>query len=238
MSEQIQTTPTPQEKPTTIVICVPGDQFSGKFLECWSALISHLWIKNFHFLVSRQYDAVVSFSRTKCLGGNVLAGPAQKPFQGQVDYDYILWIDSDIVFSPNQLDQLLKHDKDIVSGLYMMKDQLNFAAVKKWDTEFFKQNGTFQFLTPQSVSEELLTEQYRKEGLINVVYTGMGFMLVKKGVFESLEYPWFNPMEQKIGDLKDITSEDVAFCLRAKEKGYNIFVDPGVRVGHEKNYVI
>jgi hypothetical protein len=36
-----------------------------------------------------------------------------------------------------------------------------------------------------------------KEDLIEVAYTGIGFMLIKKGVFERLEYPWFKPIENK-----------------------------------------
>jgi GT2 family glycosyltransferase len=74
--------------------------------------------------------------------------------------------------------------------------------------------------------------------LIEVSYTGMGFMLVRKEVFESLEYPWFRPLEKRIGDMVDFTMEDVAFCLKAKEKGFGIFVDTGVRVGHEKRVVL
>jgi GT2 family glycosyltransferase len=37
--------------------------------------------------------------------------------------------------------------------------------------------------------------------------------------------------------MVDFTTEDVAFCLRAREKGYTVYVDPQVRVGHEKKIV-
>lgn len=66
----------------------------------------------------------------------------------------------------------------------------------------------------------------------------MGFILVKKGVFESMEYPWFKPIEKKIGNMVDFTMEDVAFCLTAREKGFEIYVDPTVRVGHEKKVIL
>lgn len=74
--------------------------------------------------------------------------------------------------------------------------------------------------------------------MLEVANTGMGFMLVKRGVFESLDYPWFRPIEKRIGTMVDFTMEDVAFCLTAKEKGYKILVDPRVRVGHEKGTVV
>ena len=65
----------------------------------------------------------------------------------------------------------------------------------------------------------------------------MGFMLIKKGVFESMEYPWFKPIEKRIGQMVDFTMEDVGFCLTAKERRYKILIDPMVRVGHEKKVV-
>jgi GT2 family glycosyltransferase len=66
----------------------------------------------------------------------------------------------------------------------------------------------------------------------------MGWMLVKKGVFESLEYPWFEPIRKHIGDVVEFTMEDVAFCHKAIDKGYEIFIDPKVIVGHEKTIVL
>jgi len=63
-------------------------------------------------------------------------------------------------------------------------------------------------------------------------------MLVKRGVFERFEYPWFRPIEKKIGAMVDFTMEDVAFCLQAGEKGLKILIDSEVRVGHEKKVVL
>jgi len=72
-----------------------------------------------------------------CLGGNVLLGPNQKPYNKQLDYDYMLWIDSDIIFTVEQFDKLLSHQADIVSGLYFMDDGQQFATVENWDENFF-----------------------------------------------------------------------------------------------------
>ena len=65
-----------------------------------------------------------------------------------------------------------------------------------------------------------------KPRFISVDYSGMGWMLVKKGVIESIEYPWFAPVWQDFGNgIKGFTSADVAFCRRIKEQGYDIIVD-------------
>ena len=73
-----------------------------------------------------------------------------------------------------------------------------------------------------------------KTELLEVDYSGLGFLLIKKGVLESLEYPWFKPRFIEIEDKEDFAMEDVSFCLDTKEKGYQIFIDPTIRVGHEK----
>jgi hypothetical protein len=53
-----------------------------------------------------------------------------------------------------------------------------------------------------------------------VDYTGFGWVLIQKGVFEGLEYPWFAPKMQvfESGAVQDMCGEDVSFCLDAKEK--------------------
>ena len=40
------------------------------------------------------------------LGCNVLRGPKQIPWDGKLEYDYQLWIDSDIVFDTKKFWQL------------------------------------------------------------------------------------------------------------------------------------
>jgi hypothetical protein len=73
-----------------------------------------------------------------------------------------------------------------------------------------------------------------------VDYTGFGWVLIKNGVFENLEYPWFAPKMQvfESGAVQDMCGEDVSFCLDAKRKDYEIWCDPRIRVGHEKTRVI
>jgi hypothetical protein len=180
-------------------------------------------------MISRRESCNIYYVRNMCLGADVSRGKNQKPFNSKIDYDYIMWIDSDIIFNFEQFVRLVKWNTDIVAGVYPMENGKQLATCQKWAEEHFKQNGYFEFLTEDDVKG--------KEGLIEVSYTGMGFMLVKKGVFEAMEYPWFRPLEKQIGDMVDFTMEDVAFCLCAKEKGFKVLIDPQVKVGHEKKIV-
>ena len=173
---------------------------------------------------------MVSYARCLCLGADVRRGIHQKPFDGKIDYEYIMWIDSDIVFSFEQIQKLISYDKDIVSGIYKTENGQNYACVKDWDQEFYKENGSFYFLQEKDCKPH--------KGLMEVEYNGMGFMLIKKGVFEKVEYPWFCQLKKQIGDLEDYCSEDVAFCHLARKAGFQIFIDPQLVVGHEKMRVL
>lgn len=224
-----------------VIVCLPGRMFSSNFLSSWTDLISVCKNNGIQLFLSCKYTSNVYFVRSMCLGANVLNGPDQAPFNGKIDYDYIMWIDSDIVFTPEQVLTLMykmemNSNYKILSGLYAMEGGKQFACVKNMDEEYFKKNGTFDFIT---VSE---WDKIKNMEPFQVDYNGMGFMIVRKGVYETLKYPWFEPkFFEYIKDgklIRDFCSEDVGFCLRAKENGILVHLDPSIRVGHEKNVVI
>lgn len=217
-----------------IIFCLPGRQFSGLFLQSWTELVYACLSNGIQPIMSQHYSPLLYYVRNMCLGGDNIQGIEQKPFQGKVDYDYMMWIDSDIVFTPDQFFKLLDANKDIVSGLYKMHDNYHYATVEKWDHDHFAKYGSYEFLNENSVKQ--------KKGLLPVAYTGFGWMLIKRGVFESLEYPWFQPTwkeyEREGKKIREFTMEDVAFCDMIKDKGYTIWIDPEIIVGHEKMMVL
>lgn len=221
----------------TVAIALPGREFSGNFLKNWSQTLLKLTQMGYKILMLNEYSSFVTFSRMKTLGLDVLRGATQVPFDGKLDYDVWLTIDSDIFFLPEQVIELIEEtDKHpVVSGLYRMTDLKHYAAVKEWDTEYFKKNGSFKFI---GVDDPILKNEY-----INVVYNGMGFFACRKGVIENLKYPYFSypliEMETEDGKLlRDMCSEDVAFCKNLKDAGYKVTVKTSLRVGHEKMLVI
>jgi hypothetical protein len=221
----------------TVVVALPGREYSGTFLTNWSETLMLMVQKGYKITMINEYSSFVSFSRMKTLGLNVLRGATQVPFGGQLDYDVWLTIDSDIVFTPHQVIELIEDvDKHpVVSGLYRMADLKHYAAVKEWDMEYFKKHGSFEFLKVDTLDT---TEKYMK-----VAYNGMGFFACRKGVIENLKYPYFSypliEMEAEDGKLlRDMCSEDVAFCKNLKDVGYSVIVNTSLRVGHEKTLVI
>lgn len=221
----------PRKPALTVVACIPGREFSGRFFDAWNAFAERCHLEGINLIVSRQYDAVVYYARNRVLGGDVRRGPKQAPWGGEVAYDYMLWIDSDIVFRFEDFQALLAHRVDLAAGLYLMADGARFSAVEHMDEELFRKEGQFEFLTPEKLEG--------KTELIPVDYCGFGFVLARRGVFERVEYPWFRPIFVDLpGGMREFTSEDVGFCLEAKRAGLQMHIDPTVVVGHEKAVVL
>ena len=217
-------------RPLTIVACIPGREFSGRFFDAWNEFAERCREIGVRLIVSRRYDAVVYYARNRVAGGDVRRGPKQEPWGGEVDYDYMLWIDSDVVFRFEDFQALLAHKVDLVGGLYLMADNERYAAVEHMNEALFQEQGEFEFLTPAKLES--------RQGLVPVDYCGFGFVLVRRGIFEKLEYPWFRPITIEICGCSEFTSEDVGFCLMAKKAGVQMMVDPRVVVGHEKAVVL
>ena len=220
-----------------VVFCMPGRQYSREFLLAWSDLLMQASSRGHQVMISQQYSSVVHFARAKCMGGDVLKGPDQKPFQGSVDYDVMMWIDSDIVFKPDDFFALLESPHDVTAGMYMMEDLQHFATVKEWDEDFFAKNGTFKFMKPEDIVRVGEADS-PSSSYLPVAYTGMGWMMIRKGVVETIKYPWFYSELQTVGPLVDMNSEDVSFCRALQAAGHTIHVDTKIRVGHQKLMLI
>jgi len=222
-------------KGKTFVICLPGKTYSGKFVTSMIELVMYIQGHGGKVMVSQHYSPMVNFARCKVAGANVMSGINQKPFGG-VDYDYMLWIDSDQVFDNTSFQKLLDMDKEIASGWYCqpytMTDGSRLTPIVEFmNNAFFLEHGSYQFLSANQIQE--------KEEPFVVDYIGFGWVLIKNGVFERMDYPWFAPKPIKISDdITEMCSEDVAFCRDAMLAGFDIWVDPTCKVGHEKLFVV
>lgn len=262
-----------------IVFCLPGRNCSYTFLKSFVQLCFDLVHNQMSIQISQDYSSMVNFARCKVLGANVTKGPWQDPWQGQLDYDYQLWIDNDIVFNSEkfwQLCDIMVKDKEtvkdfdkkeyplwnvsdeelinmhksdlnvrrerirrlsshvnpIVSGWYCTEDGRTTSCAHWLDADdFIKNGGVMNHETLESIS--------KRNKPFCVDYIGGGWMMVAKGVFESMEYPWWGPKLQTFENgVQDFCGEDVSFCLDAKELGIDILVDPRIRVGHEKTRIL
>jgi cellulose synthase/poly-beta-1,6-N-acetylglucosamine synthase-like glycosyltransferase len=193
-----------------------------------------------HLTYTNTYSPNLYHCRNLLLGGDNLAGIFQTPWQGKLQYDYIFFIDTDQVFDPDQVYSLIDRMEssphiEVLSGMYVMALGDKTPVVLSWDTEYFSQNGKFNFQTPRQMVEH---GKKSDNGLVKAFYTGMGFTIFRKGVFDRLEYPWFRPLTHKVGENMDLMGEDVALFYNLYEKGIDLWIDPQVYVGHEKYQVL
>ena len=212
---------------------MPGKTYSREFILSWTDLMMKVASRGHQVMISQQYSSCVHFSRAKCLGGDVLKGPDQKPFQGSVEYDVMMWIDSDIIFKPDDFFTILESPHDVTAGMYMMEDLAHFATVTRYDNDYFLKNGSYKFMRPEDIEG---APRY-----IPVEYTGMGWMAIRKGVVEDLKYPWFFTPLETVSEsplVVEMNSEDVSFCKALNAAGHQVYVDSTVRVGHQKMLIV
>ena len=130
---------------------------------------------------------------------------------------HVLFIDSDMTFPQDMVQRLLAHDKDIVA---------TNCARRRMPT-----GPTAQKTLPDG-SRELIYTMPDSTGLEEVESIGMGVMLIKRKVFESLSEPWFETPWRT--DKRGYIGEDVFFCRKAAAAGFKIYIDHDVskEIGH------
>jgi hypothetical protein len=226
-------------KGKTIAFCLPGLMYSGTFMTQFVRLLFDLNQQGINFYISQHYSSMVNHARTDCLQADNYAGTMLTPFRGQVPYDYIMWIDSDIIFKTEDLMELLQMNKDIASGWYC---QSNGGALSNQSTVVESMNDQ-ELYEKGSNRYETVEDMARRTEPFKVDYCGFGWILIKKGVYEKIPYPWFVPrvvqLQKPDGTiLEDVCSEDISMCEDFRKYGFDIWVHPKVRVGHQKMIIL
>jgi hypothetical protein len=84
--------------------------------------------------------------------------------------------------------------------------------------------------------------------LVEIQYAGFGFMLSRRSVYETVRehhrlpqcdagagrplVPYFMPLLQSGPHGPWYLAEDYAFCERARQAGFQVMADPGIRLWH------
>lgn len=222
-----------------VVICLPGYTYSYRFVENLVRLENHLRECGLIATLSQGYSPEIHQIRAQVAGGHHSNGLYQRPFTNQLVYDYLLWIDSDIDFMPSDFDSLITMNVDVATGWYYQANGLPVAGY------FVKR----EFPYPETDSPPLPlygidyiysfrndTDIVTKTEPYRIDWCGMGWMLIRKGVMERLKFPWFAPKIIRYNRSEDyeVLSEDLSFALNLRDAGIDMWVNPLIRVGHEK----
>lgn len=142
------------------------------------------------------------------------------------EYDYVLWLDADMIFKPTILKDLLATGKELVSGMcFSRRPPYRPCFFDKCNIEHLELNEV------KPVVHNYY--KYPKNQLFEVEGFGLGCALTTvealKSVNDILGLP-FSPMAG--------FGEDLSFCIKATSLGYQLFVDSRLKIGHLGSIVV
>lgn len=128
--------------------------------------------------------------------------------------DYVLWLDSDMVFPKNLIEVMLEHmkDKDIVSGLYFRR-VYPFTPVLN------------RILNDDGTASDY--DDYPEDSVFECEGFGFGCVMMKTSVL----YDMLMNKEALFVPVNNF-GEDLSFLWRAKNLGYKCYVDSRIKCGH------
>ena len=184
-----------------LLIAIPTtDYMHYRFVECLTKFVKRLDEDGIEYDVCFQGNTLVYVGRDRL---------ARKAFTE--NYTHMLWLDSDMIFTEDLLDDLMECGKDFVTGIAHGR-RAPFASC------------LFTEVWPGSVR----WEGYKYPNApFKVAGCGFACVLIDTNIIKDV---WahhgtcFFP-ERELG-------EDLAFCKRAADLGHEIWVEPTVRLGH------
>lgn len=149
------------------------------------------------------------------------------------DSEWAFWMDADMVLPKDTIVKLLdtakKKNAKMVTGVYYqrggnhwpvcwvrdpkLENGKNVSIVNKDEYDNNSHLGIFAMPGPDA-KEPFLADT-----------AGFGCCLIHRSVFEATEEPWFLFKDGKC-------SEDFYFFVNAKKKGFELWADPSLRIGH------
>ena len=205
-----------------IVIATPGYELTSFYIKSLLPTLEKISSEKISWAFVNEFSSHVADARERTISGGVLNDATQQiPFNDEITYDKIIWIDSDISWEVDDFIKLYESDKDIISGAYLQPN----GAIPAYK----KSPG-------KPLSYEEVLEMKEPEEMDSV---GFGFVAIKSGVFEKMTRPWFQSAEvsETINKTKykyNILGEDLSWCIRAKNLGFKIWLDPSIKVTHHK----
>jgi hypothetical protein len=139
----------------------------------------------------------------------------------EYDCTHIFFVDDDVILPRDILVKLLTHDKDIVTGLYLMRN-------------FPHQPIVFDEARPDGKCKHYFMPDESEPGLVPIVNCGLGAVLIKIEVFKKMPHPWITLGEAEA----DHWCDDITFFNRARALGFELFCDTSIHVGHIGSMVI
>ena len=183
-----------------LLIAVPTtDYIHADFMKSLAKLMKELQRKKIDFDVELQTGTLVYIARNKLASKAVNDG-----------YTHVLWLDSDMVFSEQIVDDLMFCGKEMVCGAFVSRrppyGACVYNSIKKNQIEKVKEFGT---------------KPFRVDGC------GFACVLMTAELLQAVMLKYGTAFQPT-----DYYGEDLAFCWRVGQIGREIWCEPTARCGH------
>lgn len=202
-----------QAQDLRIAVCIPAGQFENWTVQCVANMMAN-------FLESNCGSGVKSKTcRLFIVESSILPEARTGCILSALKYEatHIMWVDSDMVFPWDSIQQLLKHGKHFVGCNYPRRHPPHIPTAYKTTNEDMTAIG----------EEGLVWTTDQDTGLQEVTHVGFGLVLMEMSVVLGIrehfghEYPFFELPSKgwKYG------GEDVHFCHAAMKAGFKVYID-------------
>ncbi|MCE2576811.1 hypothetical protein [Komagataeibacter sp. FNDCR2] len=165
------------------------------------------------------------------------------------DASHILFIDADIGFPAEAPARLLAADKDLIAGLYPIRDRFWDKATQ----ENMLHGESQETASLRYVGEtEAMHQTWEKGPLVKTHYAGTGFMMISRKAVSMMVKSYSETAYRRIDapgsegdglyhalfdgsidpDTGTYLSEDFTFCRRWREIGGEVWVDTSISLTH------
>jgi hypothetical protein len=188
----------------------------------------------------RYAQFFTSYAGMRIPRGSVLAMPRssaitvsfnQALYQIPDEAEWVFFLGDDHVMGPDTLFNLLDMEVDVAVPLVCKRSfPFNLVVFKgraedDWiDQRTKRAYPNWEFFDPWDIP--------RDGKPFKVVAAGSAGMLVRRNVIEAMEPPYFESTDGAA------TNEDLGFCMKVREAGFDIWCNPRVQLGHILETVI
>lgn len=171
-----------------------------QFVECLTKLVKRLDEDGIDYDIAYQGATLVYVGRDK------LANKAMNEC-----YTHMLWLDSDMIFTEDLLDDLMYSGKPFVTGIAHSRRAPHVSCIFK---EIWPKVDRWEGC-------EYPIQAFRIGGC------GFACVLIETEIVRNV----YNKNGTAFFPMREL-GEDLAFCKRATDMGYEIWAEPSVKLGH------
>lgn len=184
-----------------LLIAIPtNDYMHYQFVECLTKLVKRLEEDGIDYDIAYQGATLVYVGRDK------LANKAMNEC-----YTHMLWLDSDMIFTEDLLDDLMYSGKPFVTGIAHSRRAPHVSCIFK---EIWPKVDRWEGC-------EYPIQAFRIGGC------GFACVLIETDIVRNV----YNKNGTAFFPMREL-GEDLAFCKRATDMGYEIWAEPSVKLGH------